>query len=406
MNEFRYDAHEPRRIIWTTALISGIIGALLVVIAVRFTGLGTALVSPPVAREQPLPPPAQMQPVVNNIDPLSMERQTIDVVKQVGQSVVMITTSSVVRSFDFFTGFESRSVQGLGSGVVYSSNGYILTNNHVVNGLPGTKDKIMVIMFNKEYPKGKSYPARVVGADSRTDLAVLKIDATNLPVPRWADSNQVQVGQTAIAIGNPLTESLNNTVTVGVVSAKERTLEVDNNVELPNMIQTDASINPGNSGGPLLDSSGRIIGINTAIAPNSQGIGFAIPSNTAKAVAQQLISRGYVSYPGIGLVYIPLDEETVAQLEGNLGVRLPVDRGLFIYKVIPGAPAALAGLRAGDIIVKLNGERILDRDLVREAIARHRVGDKLTLEYYRGNNLCKSTVRIAELGSRIGELRQ
>ena len=404
MNEFRYDAHEPRRIIWIVAIISGIIVALLVVIAVRFTGLGTALVSPPVAQELPEPPPTQMQPVVNNASPLSMEHQTIDVVKQVGQAVVMITTSSVVQSFDFFTGLESRSIQGLGSGVVYSSNGYILTNNHVVNGLPGTKDKIMVILFNKEYPKGKTYPARVVGADPRTDLAVLKIDVTNLPVPQWGDSNQVQVGQTAIAIGNPLTKSLNNTVTVGVVSAKERTLEVNNNEQLLNMIQTDASINPGNSGGPLLDSNGRIIGINTAIAPNSQGIGFAIPSNTAKTVAQQLISRGYVSYPGVGLVYIPLDADTVAQLEGNLGVRLPVNKGLFIYKVIQGGPAALAGMRPGDIIVKLNGEKITDQDLVREAVARHRIGDSLTLEYYRGNSIRKSTVRIAELGRRIGEL--
>ena len=146
----------------------------------------------------------------------------------------------------------------------------------------------------------------MIGSDSRTDLAVLKINATNLPVLEWGDSNQVQVGQMAIAIGNPLAENLKNTVTVGVVSAKERTLEVSNDLQLTNMIQTDASINPGNSGGPLLDSNGRLIGINTAIAEKSQGIGFSTPSNIASVVAEQLIAKGYVTRPGLGISYFPL----------------------------------------------------------------------------------------------------
>lgn len=388
MNQFQFDSHDGRHRNYFifTALVAGIIGAFMVIMAVKFTGLGVALVNPP-----PISPaPPQIQ--VNQLSVGDFEKATIDVVNRVGPSVVMITTNTVVEDFDFFSGPEVKNIQGLGSGVVYRQDGYILTNNHVVNGLPGMANKIMVVLSN-----GNSYAARVIGVDSQTDLAVLKISDLNLPVPAWANSDRVQVGQIAIAIGNPLAENLKNTVTSGVVSAKGRNVVVSGENQLRNMLQTDASINPGNSGGPLLDSKGDIIGINTAIAENSQGIGFAIPSNTVKSVADQLISKGYVSRPGLGIAYVQFNQNNVVILENMIRRRLPVKKGIFIAKVIKGSSAEKAGLEPGDIIVKLNGQPVEEADLIREAIAKYPIGTKLGLEYYRGDNLKQTTARIGEM---------
>jgi serine protease Do len=388
VNQYRFDAHERRTPYILTAVISGIIGALLVIWAVRFTGLGTALVNPP-AEPAPSPAPAvESQPLALN----QYEKTTIDVVNRIGPAVVMITTNTVVEDFDFFTGPEVKNIQSLGSGVVYRKDGYVLTNNHVVNGQTGMADKIMVVLSN-----GRSYAAKIVGVDPQTDLAVLKINAENLAVPSWGDSDHVQVGQSAIAIGNPLAENLKNTVTVGVVSAKGRTLTMSEDQELRNMLQTDASINPGNSGGPLLDSSGSVIGLNTAIAANSQGIGFSIPSNTVRTVANQLITKGYVTRPGLGIAYVHFTPDNVAVLEYRLRQRVPVKTGLFIVKVLEGSTAAKAGLRPGDIVVAVDGQPVKDQDLIREAVASHPVGTKLKVKYYRGSKARETTVKIGEM---------
>ncbi len=398
MNQFRFDMHERQVPYVITALIAGIVGALMVVIAVRFTGFGSALVN--TAPVQPEPQPAQQvqieeQPKIPDPWPSlnEYEKATIDVVKRVSPSVVMITTNTVVEDFDFFSGPEVRNIQGLGSGVIYRNDGYLLTNNHVISGLKGAAaaDQILVVLGD-----GKSYPAKLVGSDPQTDLAVLKIDHNNLPIPKWANSDKVQEGQVAIAIGNPLAENLKNTVTVGVVSAKGRRVKVNNDLEMRNMIQTDASINAGNSGGPLLDSKGNIIGINTLIVANSQGIGLAIPSNTARTVADQLISKGYVSRPGIGIGYIILTPENVRVLEYGLQRKLPTENGILIGRVIKNAPAHLAGLLPGDIIVKING-RTLGADDFREVIGKYKIGTKLKLEYYRGSELEEVTVTVGDM---------
>jgi S1-C subfamily serine protease len=389
VNRFQYDAHERRGSFIFGAVIAGFVSAMLVILAVKFTGLGAALVNPQVVLPPPSPAPSQGL-VINNY-----EKSIIDVVTRVGPSVVMITTNSIVQSFDFFAGPQSYIYKGLGSGVIYRGDGYILTNNHVINGSSQgiSANKITVVLQN-----GKAYPAKVIGSDSRTDLAVLKINAANLPVLEWGDSNKVQVGQMAIAIGNPLAENLKNTVTVGVISAKERTLDVSNDLQLINMFQTDASINPGNSGGPLLDSNGRLIGINTAIAEKSQGIGFSTPSNIAAAVAKQLITKGYVTRPGLGILYSHYTKDTVDVLEYELRRVLPARNGLIVIKVINGSPAARAGLLPGDIIVKVNGRAIGDEDLVKAVVARNKVGTKVVLEFYRRNQLRQVTLRIGELG--------
>lgn len=400
MNQFRYDMHERQFPIVITAIIAGIVGALMVVVAVKFTGLGPALVGQ--THTQPAPQPEKPQPVVieqqpptpvNTLSLNEYEKATINVVKRVSPSVVMITTSTVVEDFDFFTGPELRNIQGLGTGVVYRSDGYLLTNNHVISGLKGAAaDQIIVVLGD-----GKSYPAKVVGADPQTDLAVLKIDHNNLPVPKWANSDKVQEGQIAIAIGNPLDKQFRNTVTVGVVSAKGRTVEISSDSVLRNMIQTDASINPGNSGGPLLDSNGRIIGINTAIAAKSQGIGFAIPSNTVRNVADQLISKGYVSRPGLGIGYFILTPENARALEYRLQRKLATDQGILIVRVLKNAPAHLAGLLPGDIIVKIDGKPVVGSDDFREVISKYKIGTKLKLDFYRGNELRQVTVTIGEM---------
>jgi len=387
--------HERQAPYIITAVIAGIVGALMVVAAVRFTGLGSALVTP--APVEPVPQSAQQvqikqQPTVQDHWPSlnEYEKTTIDVVRQVSPSVVMITTNTVVEDFDFFSGPEVRNIQGLGSGVIYRNDGYLLTNNHVISGLKGAADRILVVLGD-----GKSYAAKVVGADPLTDLAVLKINHNNLPVPKWANSDKVQEGQVAIAIGNPLAENLKNTVTVGVVSAKGRTVKVNNDFEMRNLIQTDASINAGNSGGPLLDSKGNIIGINTLIVANSQGIGLAIPSNTAKTVADQLISKGYVSRPGLGIGYFILTPENVRVLEYRLQRNLPTENGILIVRVTKNTPAHLAGLLPGDIIVKINGQA-LENDDFREVIGKYKVGTKLKLDYYRGSELKQATVTVGE----------
>jgi len=392
VNQFRFDSHECHcKVTYVaTAFFAAIIASFLMLLVVKYTGLGRMLVSSESPQVQTESSNRVFQQSSNISD---YENTIIDVVNRVSPSVVMITTNAVVEDFDFFTGPEIRNIQGLGSGVIYRSDGYILTNNHVVNGLPGKIKKIAVVLAD-----GKTYPAEIVGVDPYTDLALLKIKQNNLPTPIWGDSDQVNVGQTAIAIGNPLDENLKNTVTVGVISSKGRTLAVNDDVQLRDMIQTDASFNRGNSGGPLLDSRGNVIGINTIIATQSQGIGFSIPSNTVNRVAKELITKGYVSRPGLGIaLYIHFTPENVNLLEYRLKRKLPVKSGIFIAKVLEGSEAAKAGLAPGDIIYRINGETVKERDLVKEYISAHPIGTRLKLDYYRGVERITTTAKIGEL---------
>ena len=384
--------------IFPMLLLAAFLGGMMVLLAVKFTGLGDALAlrTPQLQAEQqqepsPEPPrPTPPPPSQENIQMTDFEAATTRVVREVGPAVVMITTTKLVEVNDFFFGPSGyREVQGLGSGVFFRKDGYIITNNHVIN----EAERVLVVMAD-----GRSVSGRIVGADPYTDLAVIKVDLdNNVPVAKLGDSSKLRVGQLAVAIGNPLGESLNNTVTAGVISALGRSLKVNTGVPLRGLIQTDASINPGNSGGPLLDSAGRVIGINTAIIQDAQGIGFAIPINTAKAVAEELIREGKVRRGGIGIHYIPYDSHNRQLAERRFRIKLPVEAGLLITEVTRGGPADEAEIRSGDVITQVNGEKVSAQNDLQEMVVDFRIGQKVKIEFYRGNEKREVTVTIAEL---------
>jgi S1-C subfamily serine protease len=372
MPKFREEHFSSRTSLFTLLVVAAFMGGLLVLLAVRFTGLGPALV---------LPPAVQQEETEQEVRPLQItdyEQATIEVVNTVGPSVVMITTTSLVEVKDFFFGLVGyQPVQGLGSGVIFRSDGHILTNYHVIE----KAEEIIVVLNN-----GQEFPAKLVGADPDNDLAVLKIEGKKYPAAKFGSSENLRVGQMAIAIGNPIGESLKNTVTAGVISATDRSIATGERSALRDLIQTDASINPGNSGGPLLNSKGEVIGINTAIIEEAQGIGFAIPINKAREIAEAII-KGELRRPGaIGISYVPFEGANKELLERRFQIDLPVEQGFLITRVFSG-PAAKAGLKAGDIVVAINGQQIKEgADFTGLDL---KVGDRVTMEIYRGNRQFK-----------------
>ncbi|MEW6498988.1 MAG: HhoA/HhoB/HtrA family serine endopeptidase [Cyanobacteriota bacterium] len=269
-----------------------------------------------------------------------------------------------------------RVLRGLGSGFVIDSTGQILTNAHVVD----EADTVTV-----SFQDGRILPGKVLGKDPVTDVAVIQVQAENLPTVTLGDSDRVRHGQWAIAIGNPL--GLQETVTVGVISGTERS-SVD--IGIPDkrvgFIQTDAAINPGNSGGPLLNALGEVIGINTAILRGSQGLGFAIPINTAQKIAQQLIARGHVDHPYIGIQMVTLNPQVKQQINSapNSNIQVEEDEGILVVQVGQGSPAAKAGLRSGDVIHSVNNQPITKAIALQHLLDEVGVGGKLQVEVQRG----------------------
>ena len=313
----------------------------------------------------------------------------VDVVRQVGPAVVRIDASRTVTqempeafkdpSFRRFFGsqmppFPDKQIQrGVGSGFVVSSDGQILTNAHVVDG--ATEVKVTL-------KDGRTFSGKVLGCDPVTDIAVVKIEAEDLPSVKLGDSQQLQVGESVIAIGNPL--GLDNTVTTGMISATGRNSSqvgiADKRVQF---IQTDAAINPGNSGGPLLNARGEVIGINTAIIQNAQGIGFAIPIDKAQEIAQQLVTKGKVEHPYLGIQMVGISPEIKQQFQEQAGWMPKADKGVLIVRVMPNSPADQAGLRAGDAIEAIDGKPVTDPSQVQEAVEKVAVGDNLPLTLER-----------------------
>lgn len=309
------------------------------------------------------------------------------VVERVGGGVVRINASRTVATnlppiFDdpFFRRFfnipdlpRQQIQQGTGSGFIISKDGIILTNAHVVEGA----DRVTVTLKD-----GRFFEGKVLGADPVTDIAVVKINDQNLPVVPLGDSDKVVIGEWVIAIGNPL--GLDNTVTTGIVSATGRSsAEIGVGDKRLDFIQTDAAINPGNSGGPLLNARGEVIGINTAIIQNAQGLGFAIPINRAKQIADILIAQGKVEHPYMGIQMVTLTPQVKEQLKQNKGVNLESQEGVLVVQVVPNSPAAQAGLKPGDIIVRIDQEDVKTSSQVQKIVESRQVGDTLTIHLLR-----------------------
>ncbi|MBP0019177.1 MAG: trypsin-like peptidase domain-containing protein [Cyanobacteria bacterium SBLK] len=316
------------------------------------------------------------------------------VVENVGDAVIRIDASRTVNrsqnsAFDRFFGSvpRERTQRGSGSGFIIGEDGKILTNAHVVAGA----DTVTVTLKD-----GRSFEGEVLGSDPTTDVAVVKIEARNLPAVTLGDSDRLQAGEWAIAIGNPL--GLDNTVTTGIISATGRSSnEIGVTNKRVNFIQTDAAINPGNSGGPLIDAEGKVIGMNTAIIRNAQGLGFAIPINRAKQIADRLIAKGSVAHPYLGIQMTPLEPEVVRQFENSSGQKISADRGVLIVRVVPTSPADQGGLKAGDVIQKVGDRNITDAGQIQQIVADLSVGDELPLTVRRNNREIALNVRVGTL---------
>ncbi len=286
------------------------------------------------------------------------------VVARVLPAVVSIITRQIER--DQFN--QPVATRGLGSGIIVDRRGYVLTNSHVVDGA----EEIKVTLADE-----RTYPAVLVGTDPQNDLAVLKVAGLRLPAAVLGNSARLAVGETVIAIGNPLWIEGGPTVTVGVVSALRRSMEEPGLPVLHNLVQTDAAINAGNSGGPLVDLGGRVVGINTAVIASAHGIGFAIAADTVKPILKALIATGRVVRPTLGLQAVSVTPQR-AYANG-----LPVERGALVTQVEPGGPAEAAGVRPGDVITAVGGQPVRDLHHFHAALERGRVGEALEVRIWR-----------------------
>jgi serine protease Do len=291
------------------------------------------------------------------------EKNVLDILEKTSKSVVNI---SVVKHVQHLF-YQAVPVEGMGSGTIIDDKGYILTNNHVVGGA----ENITVALWNGEVLEGK-----IVGSCTVHDTAVMKVRKENLPVAELGDSDKLRVGQRVYAIGNPLGLTGGPTVTSGVISALNRTIEAQRGL-LENLVQTDAAINPGNSGGPLVDLEGKVVAINTAIIPYAQGIGFAIPINSARSCTSEVVRTGVSARPWLGIIGLSLTGEISRYYS------LPVDHGVLVTKVVDGSPADYSGIVNGDIILRLDSAPIYHvEDLLKEIHLR-KIGEKIRLAVFR-----------------------
>ncbi|MGB3241119.1 MAG: HhoA/HhoB/HtrA family serine endopeptidase [Geitlerinemataceae cyanobacterium] len=343
--------------------------------------------------------PAQQEPTRGAPLLSQVERGNfiVDAVDRVEPAVVRIDSARTVMQKQSPFGFlppgfglpQERVERGTGSGFLLSANGQILTNAHVVEGT----QVVRVALTD-----GRSFEGRVLGTDSRTDVAVVKIEATDLPAVSIGDSSQLQPGEWAIAIGNPL--GLDSTVTAGIISATGRSSsDIGVPDKLVGFIQTDAAINPGNSGGPLVNAAGEVIGMNTAIISGAQGLGFAIPIETALRVAQQLIATGKAQHPYLGIQMVTLTPETLPEISRKLSLPLDlkVDRGVLAISIVSGSPAATAGFQPGDVIQKMGDRDALTTETIQQIVQSSSIGTPISVQVNRQGKTVTLQVTPAEV---------
>lgn len=300
----------------------------------------------------------------------------VEIAKKVGPTVVGINTKT--QGVSIFG--RVQEAEGSGSGIILTSDGYIVTNNHVIENA----NKITVVLSD-----GKEYDAKLTGADSRTDLAVLKIEGNNFPYATLGNSSELQVGELAVAIGNPLGNELAGTVTGGYISALNRSIIVDD--KKFNLIQTDAAINPGNSGGALVNNYGEVIGINSVkmAASGVEGIGFAIPIDEAKPIIEDLKTSGYVT----GRPVIGIGGRNVTK-QDSVYYNIPI--GIYVSQISPYSAAERAGIQIGDVITEFNGEKVTTVEELNEKKEAFKVGDTITLTYIRDGETRKADLKLTE----------
>lgn len=390
-------------LIYVSMLLLGVIlGAWAVVSGVR---------SPNTTMVTPVTQVASVSPAIaqdsDRVKSISVPRNyVVDAVNRTGPAVVRINASRTVASnqqipqeflddpmFRQFFGDQLRRMpkerveRGTGSGFIINKEGDIITNAHVVSGA----DKVTVILKD-----GRQIEGKVLGSDELTDIAVIQVKPDNLPTVSIGSSQNLQPGDWAIAIGNPL--GLDNTVTAGIISAIGRNsgqIGVDKRVSF---IQTDAAINPGNSGGPLLNQNGEVIGVNTAIIQGAQGLGFAIPIETAQRIAKQIIANGRVSRAYLGIQMVTVDENVKKQVnqDTEFGIKISEDKGVLITRVVDDSPAAKAGAKRGDVITKFNDKEILTAEQVTQLVEDRAVGERISMEVKRNGQTVALSVETAQ----------
>jgi serine protease Do len=338
----------------------------------------------PEGTAQPGQQAGNSNPVKIEVNTINVETAITQTVEKVGPSVVTVVSNLPTQSSPF--GLISAG-EASGSGVIISDQGYILTNQHVIDGA----DSIQIVLAN-----GAQMPATLVGSDQFSDIAVLKVDGALPAAAVLGNSDALKPGETVIAIGSPLGD-FKNTVTVGVVSATGRTLDTGNGYLMEGLIQTDAAINHGNSGGPLVNLAGQVIGINTAILRSTggsgdvvEGLGFAIPANTVQVIAAQIIQSGHVARPYLGIRWQAISPQD-ARMYG-----LPVQWGVYVSSVSAGSPALSAGVQVGDIITHIDGVELDDQHPYTNVLFSHVPGDTVTLTINRNGQTLQLKVKLAE----------
>lgn len=399
---------------WLPAVMVAVtLGVGILIGTLVSNGVRAARGSSAASEARPLPAPS----------PVELSHSFAAVADRVEPAVVNINTESTVRVsrrrfhapedsplgdfFDRFFQFGPESPFGnipqrnLGSGVILDPKGYIMTNYHVImqGGEDKPVDRIRVRLHGDE--SSRSYDAKIIGTDKWTDLAVIKIDVgRDLPSAQFGDSDSMRVGDWVLAVGSPF--GLDSTVTAGIISAKGRDIEGGPEGQFKRFLQTDAAINPGNSGGPLVNLAGQVVGINTAIATRAgtyDGVGFAIPSNTARKVYNSIIETGSVQRGAIGVTF--LSDQNPALLRS-----FGAEYGVVVNQVTPGSPADKAGLRRGDVIIAVNGKPIKRGDELVQIVSDTPVGSKLRIEYLRNKRKESTTIEVGDRNVIIGQTRE